>query len=226
MMQIKIIPNESSNPPGKLADVELHFVDSGTFDYAGLQGLKLIGFAVWERRHGSGRNVTFPARQYSVNGERRSFALLRPHTDTNATQRLVDLILKAYDEHQNQDTAAGLDTFPARSQNEHAAADSQTTTAPDADPDLDAERTRGAFDADACARELWRRMTDNERAGVKYGLFPAHLFSGTSWDRDQQHAVTVALMNIPTGGKLEEPKPITKPARYTPPARSQAPLGF
>jgi hypothetical protein len=38
----------------------------------------LIGFAAWERRGGSGRNITFPARQYSVNGERRSFALLRP----------------------------------------------------------------------------------------------------------------------------------------------------
>ena len=44
-------------------------------------GLKLIGFAVWERRSGSGRNVTFPARQYVVNGDRRSFALLRPVAD-------------------------------------------------------------------------------------------------------------------------------------------------
>ena len=69
---VKIVPNEKSNPPGKLADAELHFTD-GVLD-----GLKLIGFSVWERRTGNGRNVTFPARQYSVNGERRSFALLRP----------------------------------------------------------------------------------------------------------------------------------------------------
>jgi hypothetical protein len=69
---VKIVPNEKGNPPGKLADAELHFTD-GVLD-----GLKLIGFSVWERRGGSGRNVTFPARQYSVNGERRSFALLRP----------------------------------------------------------------------------------------------------------------------------------------------------
>lgn len=41
-------------------------------------GLKLIGFGIWERRGGAGRNVTFPARKYAVNGERRSFALLRP----------------------------------------------------------------------------------------------------------------------------------------------------
>jgi hypothetical protein len=76
-MTIKIVPNEKGNPPGKLADVELHF---GAADGV-LEGLKLIGFAVWERRSG-GRNVTFPARQYSVNGECRSFALLRPLVDT------------------------------------------------------------------------------------------------------------------------------------------------
>ena len=75
-MTIKIVPNDKGNPPGKLADVELHFT-SGP-----LEGLKLIGFGVWERRTGGGRNVTFPARQYSVNGERRSFALLRPTADT------------------------------------------------------------------------------------------------------------------------------------------------
>ena len=69
---VKILPNDKGNPPGKLADAELHFVDGA------LAGLKLIGFAIWERRTGTGRNVTFPARQYSVNGERRSFALLRP----------------------------------------------------------------------------------------------------------------------------------------------------
>ena len=71
-MNIRIIPNEKGNPPGKLADAELHFTEGP------LEGLKLIGFSVWERRVGNGRNVTFPARQYSVNGERRSFALLRP----------------------------------------------------------------------------------------------------------------------------------------------------
>ena len=49
-----------------------------------LEGLKLIGFAVWERKTGNGRNVTFPARQYSVNGERRSFALLRPIGDSHS----------------------------------------------------------------------------------------------------------------------------------------------
>ncbi|MCC7416486.1 MAG: hypothetical protein IT176_05035 [Acidobacteria bacterium] len=89
-MTIKITPNDKGNPPGKLAEAELHF-DEGPFE-----GLKLIGFAVWERRGGVGRNVTFPARQYSVNGERRSFALLRPIADATAQGRLRDLILEAF----------------------------------------------------------------------------------------------------------------------------------
>jgi len=91
---VKIIPNDKGNPPGKLADVELHFVD-GVFS-----GLKLIGFAIWERRTGAGRNVTFPARQYSVNGERRSFAHLRPVADTAAQEAVRDMILAAYAEHE------------------------------------------------------------------------------------------------------------------------------
>lgn len=71
-MVVKITPNDKGSPVGKLADAELHFTEGP------LAGLKLLGFAVWERRSGSGRNVTFPSRQYSVNGERRSYALLRP----------------------------------------------------------------------------------------------------------------------------------------------------
>ena len=62
----------------------------------------MIGFSVWERRTGSGRNVTFPARQYSVNGERRSFALLRPTLDTAAQDRIRDLILQAYAEQETE----------------------------------------------------------------------------------------------------------------------------
>lgn len=89
-MKVKILANEHGNPPGKLAEAELHFEDGP------LEGLKLIGFAIWERRGGSGRNVTFPARQYSVNGERRSFALLRPLQDVEAQNRVRDLILAAF----------------------------------------------------------------------------------------------------------------------------------
>ena len=97
---VKIAPNDKGNPPGKLADAELHFTD-GVLD-----GLKLIGFAVWERRSGSGRNVTFPARQYAVNGERRSFALLRPISDTSAQERVRQLVLDAFAEYEERAAVA------------------------------------------------------------------------------------------------------------------------
>ena len=92
-VSIHVIPNENGNPPGNLADAELHF-RGGVLD-----GLKLIGFGVWETR--ITRNVTFPARQYLVNGERRSFALLRPITDVEASARIRDLILDAYAAQEN-----------------------------------------------------------------------------------------------------------------------------
>ena len=90
-MVVKIQRNEKNNLPGKLAEAELHFTEGA------LEGLKLIGFTVWERKTGGGRNVTFPARQYSVNGDRRTFALLRPtNGDSTAQERLRELILQAY----------------------------------------------------------------------------------------------------------------------------------
>jgi len=92
VLTIKITPNDKGNPPGKLADAEIHFSDGP------LSGLKLIGFGIWERRGGNGRNVTFPARSYAVNGERRSFALLRPIVDVTAQSSLRELILEAYGE--------------------------------------------------------------------------------------------------------------------------------
>ena len=99
-MIVKITPNDKSNPPGKLAEAEIHFTD-GAFE-----GLKLIGFGIWERRSGPGRNVTFPARQYSVNGERRSFALLRPIVDVGAQDKVRQLILDAYQEYEEQAAVA------------------------------------------------------------------------------------------------------------------------
>jgi hypothetical protein len=41
---VKITPNDKQNPPGKLADAELHFSDGA------LDGLKLIGFCAPRRR--------------------------------------------------------------------------------------------------------------------------------------------------------------------------------
>lgn len=99
-MVIKISQSDKNNPPGKLADAELHFTEGV------LEGLKLIGFSVWERRTGGGRNVTFPARQYSVNGERRTFSLLRPIADATAQDRIREAILEAYTEYEEKAAVA------------------------------------------------------------------------------------------------------------------------
>ena len=92
-MRITFRPNDTGHPLGKLADAELGF-DEGPLD-----GLKLVGFAVWERRDGR-RYVTLPMRKYSKDGERRSFTLLRAIGDGAAQDRLREAILDAYREHE------------------------------------------------------------------------------------------------------------------------------
>lgn len=101
-MVVKIVsPTEKNALPGKLAEAELHFSEGV------LEGLKLIGFTIWERRTGGGRNVTFPSRSYSVNGERRSFALLRPTAgDATSQDRLREMILDAYAEYEEKAAVA------------------------------------------------------------------------------------------------------------------------
>jgi hypothetical protein len=87
---VKITPHEHGNSPNKLADAELHFIGDE------LDGLKLIGFSIWERRGGHGQSVSFPGRQYRIGDERRTFALLRPIGDVSAHNRVRDLVLDAY----------------------------------------------------------------------------------------------------------------------------------
>lgn len=101
MMTVRIILNERPAPAGKVAEAELHFTSDGgsapDTDSA-LHGLKLIGFCIWQTRNGL--SVTFPARSYAVNGERRTFALLRPNDGgaclPSPHDRLRDLIIDAY----------------------------------------------------------------------------------------------------------------------------------
>jgi hypothetical protein len=102
---IKILPNERGIPQAKLADAEVVFEEEGV-----LCGLKLVGFAVWEGREG--RHVTFPARPFFANGERRSYTLLRPVSETAAQEPLRQLILQAFVEFQHQ--AAALPGSTAR----------------------------------------------------------------------------------------------------------------
>ncbi len=99
-MTVRITPTDKGTPVGRLAEAELHFEDGP------LEGLRLVGFGIWERRGGNGRNVTFPARSYAINGERRSFALLRPIADTAAQERIRQFILDAYAEYEERSAAA------------------------------------------------------------------------------------------------------------------------
>jgi hypothetical protein len=91
-IEVKILRNEHGKPADKLADAEIHFIGGE------LEGLKLVGFAIWRRREGSGRSVTFPARQFIVHGDRRNFALLRGISDPAAQNQVRELLFRAYDE--------------------------------------------------------------------------------------------------------------------------------
>ena len=91
-IEIKVLRNEQGRPAGKLADAEIHFIGGE------LDGLKLVGFAIWERRDRTGLSVTFPARQFNVHGDKRNFALLRAVGNPNAQDHVRDLVLKAYEQ--------------------------------------------------------------------------------------------------------------------------------
>jgi hypothetical protein len=93
---VKILKVDHPSAPGKLADAEIHFTGGE------LDGLKLVGFAVWQKRDGKGQNVSFPSRQFTVHGERRSFSLLRAVTDPVAQNRLHDTVLQAYLAHEQR----------------------------------------------------------------------------------------------------------------------------
>jgi hypothetical protein len=88
---IKIVKNERNIPQDKLADAELQFTGGE------LDGLKLMGFAIW-RRPGAEPTVTFPARPFIVHGERRKFVLFRAIDDPTAEDRVRQLLLQAYAE--------------------------------------------------------------------------------------------------------------------------------
>lgn len=87
---IQILKTNGHSAPGKLADAEIHFTGGE------LDGLKLVGFAVWRSRDGEGQNVSFPSRHFNFNGSRRSFSLLRWISERKAQERLEALVLSAY----------------------------------------------------------------------------------------------------------------------------------
>jgi hypothetical protein len=89
-IRIHIMKTNGHAAPGKLADAEIHFTGGE------LDGLKLVGFAVWRSRDGKGQNVSFPARQFTVDGDRRSYSLLRWIQAREAQVKLEAAVLDAY----------------------------------------------------------------------------------------------------------------------------------
>ena len=89
-IRIHIMKTNGQAAPGKLADAEIHFTGGE------LDGLKLVGFAVWTSRDGRGQNVSFPARQFTVDGDRRSYSLLRWIQAREAQAKLEAAVLDAY----------------------------------------------------------------------------------------------------------------------------------
>jgi hypothetical protein len=94
---INIVPNERGVPQAKLAEAEI------VFEEGVLQGLKLVGFAIWEGREG--RHVTFPSRPFTSHGEHRVYTVLRPVTHPGAQEPLRHLILQAFVDFQHQAAA-------------------------------------------------------------------------------------------------------------------------
>ena len=98
---IQILKTNGHSAPGKLADAEIHFTGGE------LDGLKLVGFAVWQRRDGRGQNVSFPSRQFTVvAATARSFSLLRWIAKRDAQDRLEAAVLQAYRRVQNDGNGA------------------------------------------------------------------------------------------------------------------------
>jgi hypothetical protein len=89
-IRIHITKTNGHAAPGKLADAEIHFTGGE------LDGLKLVGFAVWRSRDGRGQNVSLPARQFTVDGDRRSYSLLRWIQAREAQAKLEAAVLDAY----------------------------------------------------------------------------------------------------------------------------------
>jgi hypothetical protein len=99
-ISIEIRKTDGHAAPGKLADAEIHFTGGE------LDGLKLVGFAVWQSRDGGGQNVSFPSRHFTVHGDRRSFSLLRWIAKREALDRLGAALLTAYHHHATGDSSS------------------------------------------------------------------------------------------------------------------------
>lgn len=89
-MVVRVLTNARGIPERKLADVEL------IFDDGPLEGLKLVGTAIWATREAGEVSITFPARSYQGEDGLRYFNFLRPEADKAALDRLKAMIKEEY----------------------------------------------------------------------------------------------------------------------------------
>lgn len=89
-MVVRVLSNARGIPEHKLADVEL------VFDDGPLEGLKLVGTAIWATRDAGEVSITFPARSYQGEDGLRYFNFLRPEGDRAALDRLKAIIREEY----------------------------------------------------------------------------------------------------------------------------------
>jgi len=98
-MQIVIVQSDARAPAAKLAEAEIHF-DTEPM----LEGLKLVGFTVWQSTLGDGEYVTGPSRDYiDREGAKKYFQFLRSveylkgqEKENPAIRALKDRVLQAY----------------------------------------------------------------------------------------------------------------------------------
>ncbi len=88
---VRVLRNDRGVPSHKLADVEL------VFEEGPLEGLKLVGMAIWETREKGEVSITFPARSYQGEGGVRYFNYIRSDSaDKAALDRLKAVIRDEY----------------------------------------------------------------------------------------------------------------------------------
>jgi len=68
--------------------------------------MKLLGFAVSVGLTGNRLSVSLPSRQYVVDGERRSFSLLRSSDNANAQQELQETAIATFSVHMAEQTSS------------------------------------------------------------------------------------------------------------------------
>lgn len=90
---VSITPPRPGSPESKLGDLELTVTEENVHL---LIGSKIVGFSLWDNE-ADGIGVQLPSRPFKVNGQRRSFSLLRSASgDPTVLDPLKRYLVDAY----------------------------------------------------------------------------------------------------------------------------------